>query len=537
MMDVELNAWLLLDRLPRHFATTEIVTRQADGSTHRTTYAEVSARAQQLMHGLDALGLERGDRVGTFAWNTSRHLEAYLGIPASERVLHTLNIRLAPSELAYIIGHADDRAILADPDLLPALEQVHEEGGLSNVKHVIVLGSDVPSSSVLPGLIALEDLIADQPTSYERRDIDERTPFGICYTSGTTGRPKGAEYDHRAMLLHALTVSSGAAVSLGPGDTVLPFVPMFHAFSWGFPYTATLVGAKQVFYAGALDPTAVADLLAAEAVTVAAGVPTIWIEAAEAIAARGGLPHLRHIAVGGAQPPRALIERYAREFGIPIMQAWGMTETGPLASIAWPKAELRDLPEHELMDRVRSQAGMVLPMIEVTIRDDAGTDVPWDGESMGDLLVRGPWVIDQYLHGDNPEQFTDDGWFRTGDVAIGSPDGYFVIADRTKDLIKSGGEWISSVDMEGAIMAMDGVAEAAVVAIPDPKWQERPLACIVPAPGATITLEAVREHLIARGFAKWQLPDRIELIDEVPRTSVGKFDKKVLRARFSDTHG
>jgi fatty-acyl-CoA synthase len=287
-----------------------------------------------------------------------------------------------------------------------------------------------------------------------------------------------------------------------------------------------------VLYAGPLVPADFADVMVNERVTVAAAVPTVWIESADAIAARGGLPDLRHIVVGGSQPPRALIERYLREFGVPILQGWGMTETGPLASVAWPKVALKDLPDDELMARARCQAGLPLPTVDVTIRDADGHDVPWDGETMGDLLVRGPYVIDEYLHGDNPEQFTADGWFRTGDVAIGSSDGYFVIADRTKDLIKSGGEWISSVDMEAAIMGMEGVAEAAVVAIPDPNWQERPLACVVPKAGATITLDAVRAHLEGHGFARWQLPDRVEIIDAVPRTSVGKFDKKVLRARF-----
>ncbi|MCI0635379.1 MAG: AMP-binding protein, partial [Actinobacteria bacterium] len=304
--------------------------------------------------------------------------------------------------------------------------------------------------------------------------------------------------------------------------------------AWGFPHAATMVGAKQVFYGGALVPAELAALMRNERVTVAAGVPTVWLESADAIAAVGGLPDLRHIVCGGAQPPRVLIERYLREFGVPILQGWGMTETGPLASIALPKESLQDLPEEELIRRVRSQAGVPLPAIDVTIRDADGNDVPWDGETMGDLLVRGPWVVDSYLRGDGAEQFTADGWFRTGDVAIGSPDGYFVIADRTKDLIKSGGEWISSVDMEAAIMAMDGVAEAAVIAIPDPKWQERPLACVVPKSGAEITLESVRSHLEGRGFARWQLPDRVEVLDAVPRTSVGKFDKKVLRAKFSE---
>jgi fatty-acyl-CoA synthase len=290
-----------------------------------------------------------------------------------------------------------------------------------------------------------------------------------------------------------------------------------------------------VFFAGALDPSDFLDLVSAERVTVAAGVPSVWLAVADELARRGGaLPDLRHIVCGGAQPPRSLIERYGSEFGLRIIQAWGMTETSPLASMAWPQERMRDWPEDEVLTAARTQAGLPLPGVAVSIRDDTGAAVPADGESMGDLCVRGPWVVDGYLHGLGREAFTEDGWFRTGDVAVASPDGYFVIADRTKDLIKSGGEWISSVDMEASVMQMDGVKEAAVIAIPDPKWQERPLVCMVVAPGASIGVEQVRDHLLDSGFAKWQLPDRVEVIDEVPKTSVGKFDKKVLRVRFAE---
>jgi acyl-CoA synthetase (AMP-forming)/AMP-acid ligase II len=534
MMDVPLNAWLLFDHAPRHFADTEIVTRTATGAIHRSTYREFGDRSQQLMHALDRLGLERGDRVGTLAWNGFRHLECYFAIPCSGRVLHTLNLRLSPEDLAYIVGHAGDRAIVVDADLLPLLEKVQGLGGLESVEHVVVMGDAVDAPGSLTGLVSYEDLIADQLVTYPRPDIAESEPLGLCYTSGTTGRPKGAVYTHRSTFLHSLAVSSAAGLSIGPGDCVLPVVPMFHANAWGMPHAATAVGAKQVFTAGALDPRGLVDLLADEGVTLAAGVPTVWLEVADEVATRGGgLPELQRIVCGGSQPPRALIERYLRDFDIPILQAWGMTETSPLASISWPKERMRGWSEEQVTDVVRTQAGLPLPGVELTIRDDDGRDVAWDGETMGQLLVRGPWVVDGYLGGDGSEQFTEDGWFRTGDVAVGSPDGYFVIADRTKDLIKSGGEWISSVDMEGALMAMPGVVEAAVIAVPDPKWQERPLACLVPGDGCAITVEDVHAHLERSGFARWQLPERIELIDAVPRTSVGKFDKKVLRTRYS----
>ncbi|MHB8508093.1 MAG: long-chain fatty acid--CoA ligase [Candidatus Dormibacteria bacterium] len=530
MMDDQLNTWLLFDHAEKHHGDTEVVSKLASGAVHRYTYRDFSHRAQQLMHALDGLGLDPGARVATFAWNSYRHLEAYFGIPCSGRVIHTLNVRLSPDELAYIIGHADDRAILVDAELLPALEAVGE--GLAKVEHIIVMGDAMLKTS-LRNAVLYEDLLASQPTSYPRVDIPERTLSGICYTSGTTGRPKGAAYTHRSTFLHAMAMASPAGFSFGIGDAILPIVPMFHANAWGAPYAAVAYGAKLVFSGPHLDPATVVDLLEDEKITVACGVPTIWLMVADELRARGRKPSaLRHICSGGAQPPRALIERYLRDYGIPIIQAWGMTETSPLASQAWPKHLMRDWDEDDVTERARTRAGIPIPGINVSIRDLDNNEVPWDGETMGDLVVRGPWVIGSYLHGDGAEQFTPDGWFKTGDVAIGSANGYFVIADRTKDLIKSGGEWISSVDMEGAIMAMPGVAEAAVIAIPDPKWLERPLACVVPRPGETVSSDAVRAHLLAAGFAHWQLPDRVEVIDAVPRTTVGKFDKKVLRARF-----
>jgi fatty-acyl-CoA synthase len=531
MMETPLNTWLLFGHAPRYFPDTEVVTRLADGRVHRYTYAEFACRAQQLMHALDALGLAPGDRVATLAWNGYRHLEAYWAVPCTGRVLHTLNLRLSPEDLAYVIGHADDRAVLVDSDLLPLLEKVHERGGLAGVRHVVVLGDEVPDTA-LPGVVAYEELIAGLPDAYAPRDIDERSPLGLCYTSGTTGRPKGVLYTHRSTVLHAIAASSQAAMSIGPGDCVLPVVPMFHANAWGVPYTATPYGAKQVFLGGSLDPAALVELMAAERVTVAAGVPTIWMAVADEITARGGLPELRHLLCGGARPPRALIERYRRDFGIPLVQVWGMTETSPLASLAWPKERMRDWDEERITDAVRTRAGLPLPGVQMDIRDEAGNSLHWDGISMGDLLVRGPWIADSYLGGEGAAQFTEDGWFRTGDIAVGSPDGYVVIADRAKDLIKSGGEWISSVDMETAVMSLPEIAEAAVIAVPDDKWQERPLVCVAPRPGSAVTLERVRAHLEAAGFARWQLPDRIEVVEAIPRTGVGKFDKKALRARF-----
>ena len=532
MMDRPLNSWLLFANAGKSHRHAEIVSRLTDGTVHRYDYGAFSARAQQLMWALDHLGVEPGAPVATLAWNHHRHLEAYFGVPCSGRVLHTLNARLSADELAYIIDHAQDRVLLVDPDLLPVIEQL--AGRIPSVKTVVVLDGSVPSGATVDGdLLAYEELLAPEPTEYEPLDIDEREPMGLCYTSGTTGRPKGVVYTHRSTFLHALAVTSAAALDIGPGDAVLPQVPMFHANAWGVPHAATAVGAKQVLYAGALDPAAWIDLAVAERVTIAAGVPTVWLALAEELGASGRtLPDIRHLVCGGGQPPRALIARFRDEFGIDLVQAWGMTETSPIASLAWPQERMRDWDPDDVLDHARTQAGLPVPGVEVSIRDDAGEELPFDGQSLGVLHVRGPWITDGYLGGEGAEKFTDDGWFDTGDVAVGSPDGYFVIADRVKDLIKSGGEWISSVDMEAALMALPSVAEASVIAVKDPKWQERPMACVVLRPGMALTADEVGEHLQAHGFARWQLPDRIEVLDEIPRTSVGKFDKKVLRARF-----
>jgi fatty-acyl-CoA synthase len=534
MMPTQLTSWLLFQNAATHFGEVEIVSKEAT-RTHRYTYREFAGRAQQLMHALDALGVARGERIATLAWNSYRHLELYFAVPCTERVLHTLNLRLSAEDLIYIIDHADDRVIFVDPDQVATLERLeaHTPGALSRVAHLVVLAPEVPAST-LPNLVAYEDLIRPHPAHYPPRDIPETTPLGICYTSGTTGRPKGVVYTHRSTFLHSLAATSAAGNAFGPGDAILPVVPMFHANAWGIPHAGVMVGAKLVMAGRDLSPPSLIELLQRERVTLSAGVPTVWLGVADELARRGTkLPDLRRILCGGSQPPTSLIERYRTEFDVTIQQAWGMTETSPLASIAWPKEYMRDWPAERLTQTVRAQAGLPLPGIQISIRGLDGAEVPRDGKTMGDLLVRGPWVVDSYYKGEGQEQFTADGWFKTGDMAIASSDGYFVIGDRTKDLIKSGGEWISSVDMERAIMALPEVAEAAVIAIPDDKWQERPLACVVVRPGHTLALPAVRDHLQAAGFATWQLPDRIELIEAVPKTSVGKFDKKVLRARYS----
>ena len=528
-MDDPLDAWLLFAPGVDHSPDAEIVSRSPDADCHRLTYRALGARAQQLMGALDRLDLEPGARVATLAWNGFRHLEAYFAVPCTSRVLHTLNLRLSPEELTFIMGDADDVAVLVDRDLLPLLERIAVH--LPRLRHVVVLDGEVPDTS-LTGVIAYEDLIADEPTVYPRRPIPELTPMGLCYTSGTTGRPKGVLYTHRSSVLHALGVTSAAGMSIGPGDSVLPQVPMFHANAWGMPYAASMVGAKQVFFAGPLEPQPFVDLLRSERVTVTAGVPTVWLSVAEELATSPPLTDLRHIVCGGAQPPRALIDRYRDDFGLDIVQAWGMTETSPLASMAWPQERMRDWPEPQTAEAARYQAGLPLPGVRISIRDEEGRPVPADGLSMGDLWVRGPWVTDGYLHGVGADCFSPDGWFRTGDVAVASASGYFVIADRTKDLIKSGGEWISSMELENALMGHPAVAEAAVIGVADDKWGERPLAAVVLAEGATASAAELRAFLADR-VPRWQLPERWSFIAEVPKTSVGKFAKTRMRDAYA----
>jgi fatty-acyl-CoA synthase len=528
MMDVPLTTWLLFDGAATHHRHSEIVSRQPGGELFRYTYGNFSERTRKLMNAFDTMGIAPGAVVATLAWNSYRHLEAYFAVPCTGRVLHTLNVRLSPDELAFIMRDAGDVAVLVDPEFLPLIERIAPR--VPSLTHVVVLTDDAAVATEST-IVAYEQLLADAESDYVAPVLDERQPAGLCYTSGTTGQPKGVVSTHRSLFLHALAVTSAAGICVGPGDCVLPQVPMFHASAWGLPFAAVGIGAKLVFFGGALEAAPFVDLLLDEQVTVSAGVPTVWVSVADELERRPRAnEHLRHIISGGSQPPAALIEHYLKKLGIPLVQAWGMTETSPLASVAWPQHRMRSWTEESVTDAARRQAGLPLPGVLVRLRDEDGNALAFDGESMGALEVRGPWVTDEYLHRRGAENFTEDGWFVTGDVAIGSPDGYFVISDRTKDLIKSGGEWISSVDMEAAIMAMPDVIEAAVVAAPDPKWGERPVAYVVPRPGKSIELEMIRQHLETTGFPRWQLPDRVEVIDEIPKTAVGKFDKKALRA-------
>ncbi|MDI3327879.1 MAG: long-chain fatty acid--CoA ligase [Alicyclobacillaceae bacterium] len=528
MMQGSLVLPSLLERAGKLFSKVEIVSRLPDKSLHRHTYGDFYRRARQLAEALQRAGLRRGDRVATLMWNHYAHLEAYFGVPASGGVLHTLNLRLHPDDLTYIVQHAEDRFLIVDDVLLPLFEQFKNRVSLERVFVVPLTGAPVPE-----GYENYEDFLATATGDFRYPDLDENEAAGMCYTSGTTGKPKGVVYSHRSLVLHSLASALVDTLAVSNRDTVLPVVPMFHANAWGVPFTATMVGAKQVFPGPHLDPVSLLDLFEAEGVTLTAGVPTIWlgiVQALEKEPDRWKLQPMR-MAVGGSAAPEGLIRAMDR-FGLRVVHAWGMTETTPLGTVSQVKATLRDWPEDRQYE-IRAKQGLPVPLIEIRIVNDQG-EAPWDGKTMGELQVRGPWVAASYYNRpESADSFTEDGWFRTGDVATIDPEGYMKITDRTKDLIKSGGEWISSVDLENALMGHPAVAEAAVFAVPHPKWQERPLAAVVLKAGASATEEELRAYLATK-FAKWWLPDGFVFLDEIPRTSAGKFLKSSLRERFKN---
>jgi len=523
MMDMQLTLPMLLRRSETYYGDKEIVTRMPDRSFHRSTYAESGRRARALAVALQQLGLERGDRVATLCWNHGVHHEAYLGIPCGGFVLHTLNLRLHPNDLAYIANHAGDRAVIVDKSLVPLLEQFVDR---TKIEHVIVVEDDYE------GLLSGAD-----PDAWRDPELNENEAAAMCYTSGTTGQPKGVLYSHRSTMLHTLGVTAGNPMGLGlfEQDVILPVVPMFHANAWGYPYIATMIGAKLVYPGPHLDPESLLDDFVHEGVTWTAGVPTIWLGILGMLDAepdRWDLSKLKGMLVGGSAAPRAMIAGFKQRHGLNVVHGWGMTETSPVASAAQLPDDLSRADADTQFDYIAMQ-GLPLPLVELRHRDAEGNVLPWDGESMGELEIRGPWVAGAYY--DTPEQadrWTDDGWFKTGDVVSLHPRGFIQIKDRSKDVIKSGGEWISSVELENALMAHPAVAEAAVIAVPDPKWDERPLAVVVRRDGAEVTSDELREFL-APDFAKWWLPDRYEFVAEIPKTSVGKFLKTELREQFA----
>ncbi|HET8741609.1 MAG TPA: long-chain fatty acid--CoA ligase [Gaiella sp.] len=526
MMDYQLNVPAILRRADELYRDREIVSRLPDRSWHRYGYGDFAARAKRLAVALRSLGLEDGDRVATFMWNHHEHLETYVGAPAGGFVTHTMNLRLHPDDNTYIATHAGDRVLVVDKVLWPLAEQfVHRVG----FEHVLAVGvGETPD-----GALDFEELLSSADESaFSYRDVDERLAAAMCFTSGTTGKPKGVVYSHRAIAIHALT--QVALLALNQGDTVLPVVPMFHANAWCFPFSCTLIGAKQVFPGPHLDPESLLEAFETERVTVSAGVPTIWLGILQALDAKPDgwdLSAMRTMTVGGSAPPRAMIAAFGERHGLDISHGWGMTEMSPIGTVSGAPGQELGLDKAAAYDR-RAMQGPPIPFVEIRARGAEGL-VPWDGQSMGELEVRGPSVSSSYYEApEAADRWTDDGWFRTGDIVTIRPDGYVEIQDRAKDLVKSGGEWISTVALENALMGHSAVAEAAVIAVPDDKWAERPLAVVVLRDGAAATPDELREFL-APDFAKFWLPDRVEFVDEIPKTAVGKFRKTALRDRFS----
>ena len=525
----------LLDRGAWIAPETEIVTLTANG-THRQTYADTAERAAALANGLEDLGIGLGDRVATFMWNGWRHLELYQAVPSMGAVLHTVNIRLAAEDLRYIINHAADRVVFVDADLAPILETI--AGDLPSVEHYVICGEPGadPWETSLPNAIDYETFLDGFGTSVAWPEFDENAPLGLCYTSGTTGHPKGVMYTHRASYLFTMGIAMTDVLNLSGADCTCGIAPMFHVMGWGFPFVASMLGAKQVMPHRFMAPEQLLDLMVSESVTVTAAVPTIvqgFRAALEADPERYDLSDLSRLACGGSAPPVSLMRWFWDRHRVEMIQGWGMTETSPLGAISRrvAKRSHRDLDDDTRFANL-GKSGLLRPGLEIEIVDDDFRPVPHDGRTAGEVLIRGPWICTEYYKDPRPERF-HDGWLVTGDIATIDEEQYLVIVDRSKDLVKSGGEWISSVDLENHIVALEGAALAAVVAQRHPKWDERPVALVVPAPGAELSAEQVRRHCAAR-FAKWQVPDDVLFRDALPLTTTGKIDKKAVRAALAE---
>jgi fatty-acyl-CoA synthase len=528
MMDFPLTLIHILEHARKQYGTSEIVSRKPDKSLHRYTYADFYGRSRNLAEALRSAGLQKGDRVATLMWNHYAHLEAYFGVPAAGGVIHTLNLRLNPEDIAYIVNHAEDRFLIVDDVLLPLLNRFKDLVSFERV--FVVPWTGMPLAE---GLENYEEFLRTAAGNFAYPDIQENDAAGMCYTSGTTGRPKGVVYSHRALVLHTLVSGMCDTLGISHSDSVTPVVPMFHANAWGVPYVATLVGSKQVYPGPHLDAESLLDLFEKEQVTLTAGVPTIWLgilQALEKQPDRWKLSKMK-MGVGGSAAPEGLM-RGLDKFGLEVIHAWGMTETTPLGSVSRLKRHMENWEEDEKYG-VRAKQGLAVPFVELRIVNDKG-EANWNGVTMGELQARGPWIAGSYYNQpDASHSFTEDGWLRTGDISTIDEEGYMKITDRTKDLIKSGGEWISSLDLENAIMGHPAVAEAAVFAVSHPKWQERPVGAVVLKEGQTLTSEELSEFLEQK-FAKWWIPDAFVFLDQIPRTSTGKFMKSVLREQFKE---
>lgn len=528
MMDQQLLVRQLLWRAERVFGD-KIVTARTDDGYHRYTYAEYALRVRKLGQALREVGVGAGDRVGTLAWNTHRHYEAYFAVPCSGAVLHTVNPRLFPQQIRYIIDHARDSVLLLEPDQVPLVEQLADE--LPTVRAYVVLADRVPDTRLTP-VYAYEELLTGQDGNLDWPDLTENTAAAMCYTSGTTGEPKGVLYSHRSVVLHALGLCVHGSIGVREDSTFLAISPMFHANSWGIPYAAAVQGAALVLPGPHPEPAHYLRLVEDCRVTHAVGAVTVGVMMRNLLetGAEYDLSSLEVLWLGGQAPPKDLMRWWKDHHGVTVPQGWGMTEASPLVTFTALKSKHRELSEDEQYE-VRSKQGLPLPLCEVKVVDDSGRELPWDGKSVGEYLLRSPWVAREYYDDPRSPQSFHEGWFRTGDVGVVDPDGYVHLTDRTKDLIKSGGEWISSVELENSLMAHPAVVEAAVVAVPDDKWLERPLACVVTR--EPVAESELKRHL-SEGFAKWWIPEEFLVLHEIPKTGVGKFDKKVLRARFRE---
>jgi fatty-acyl-CoA synthase len=537
MMDFPLTLTHLVERARTLFPKGEIVCTLQDKTQTRQSYAEWTGRVAKLANALTRkLGVKPGDRVATLAFNHAPHLEAYFAIPCIGAVVHTLNLRLHPTELGYIAKHAEDVVVLCDEGLLPLLEKFR--GDVPTLRKVVVF-RNLPrpkDQAPLPdGMIDYEELIASESDRYEWPRLDENSAAMLCYTSGTTGNPKGVLYSHRSTVLHSLVTMGRENMGIGGDDVVLPVVPMFHAAAWGLPFAGVATGAKMVFAGAHFDPVTLLDLMASEKVTFAAGVPTIWIgilAALDAESERWDLRAMRTMVIGGSAAPPALIDGFSARHGLEVTHAWGMTETNPLGTLARVKANLRGGSPEEIL-ALRASQGFAVTFVEQRHTDETGKVLAWDGETMGELEVRGPWVAQSYYGDEGKDRFTKDGWFKTGDVVTIDAEGYVRITDRSKDVVKSGGEWISSVQLENALMSHPAVLEAAVFAARHPKWDERPVAAVVLRPNLTATEADLATHLAGK-FAKYWMPDRFLFVEQIPRTSTGKFLKSRLRDLYGD---
>ena len=522
----------LIEHANRHHGEVEIVSRRVEGDIHRTSYRQVAQRARQVAHALDALKLAFGDRVATLAWNGYRHLELYFGVSGTGRVLHTLNPRLHPDQIAWIANHAQDQVLCFDMTFLPIIKAI--QGKATSIRHFVALcdADKLPADTGIAGLTSYEAWIAPHPTTYAWPDFDENSASSMCYTSGTTGNPKAALYSHRSTILHAFAGSMPDALNLSARDSVLPVVPMFHVNAWGLPYAGAMTGAKMVFPGPAMDGKSIFELIESEKVTFAAGVPTVWqMMLAHMQAGNLRFSTLRRTVIGGSACPPAMITAFNDDYGVEVLHAWGMTEMSPLGTVCTLKNKHLDLSPDDKM-KVRLKQGRGLYGVDMKIVDPDGKELPWDGRTFGDLLVRGPWIIRDYFNAEGPSPLVD-GWFPTGDVATIDADGYMQITDRSKDVIKSGGEWISSIDVENIAVAHPGVAMAACIGIKHPKWDERPIIAVVRKPGAQVS----REELLAfyeGKIAKWQIPDDVVFVDAIPLGGTGKMQKTKLREQLRD---